>query len=117
VRLVGGCADVIPYIASADIGVLTSRSEGSSNALLEYMALGLPPVVSDIPPNRELLEGLFFTPGDAQDLAEKVLRLLENRSLATQLSERHRQFVSQFDTEHFLRRAEGFYNQLTPLCA
>jgi glycosyltransferase involved in cell wall biosynthesis/peptidoglycan/xylan/chitin deacetylase (PgdA/CDA1 family) len=115
VRLVGGCADVIPYIASADIGVLTSRSEGSSNAVLEYMAVGLPPVVSDIPPNRELLEGVFFTPGDAQDLAEKLVSLLQNRSLAKKLAERHRQFILQFDTEHFLRRAEGFYSRLTSL--
>lgn len=114
VKLVGGKSDVTPYLAAADIGVLTSLSEGSSNSLLEYMAIGLPPVVSKIPANLELVEGLFFTPGDARDLADKLISLSEDAAFAKQLSKRHKQMISQFAPDAFLRRAEGFYARLLP---
>ncbi len=38
----GGSREVERFNASADIGLLPSRSEGLSNTLLEYMAAGLP---------------------------------------------------------------------------
>lgn len=38
----GGSREVEHFNASADIGLLPSRSEGLSNTLLEYMAAGLP---------------------------------------------------------------------------
>ncbi len=37
IRFVGRQADIKPYLAAADFGVLTSNSEGSSNSVLEYM--------------------------------------------------------------------------------
>jgi glycosyltransferase involved in cell wall biosynthesis/peptidoglycan/xylan/chitin deacetylase (PgdA/CDA1 family) len=112
VMLVGGQVDVVPYLASADIGVLTSLSEGSSNSLIEYMAMGIPPVVSDIPPNRELVEGMFFIPGDALDLASKLIDLWNDPVQARRLSARHRKAVSNCSLDAFTRRAEGFYNRL-----
>lgn len=112
VTLVGGQVDVVPYLASADIGVLTSLNEGSSNSLIEYMAMGIPTVVSDIPPNRELVEGVFFNPGDALDLARKLIELWKDPVLARSLSARHRNAVSGCSLDACTRRAEGFYNRL-----
>jgi glycosyltransferase involved in cell wall biosynthesis len=43
------------FLLAADIGVLSTRSEGVSNAILEYMAYGLPVIASDILANREAL--------------------------------------------------------------
>jgi L-malate glycosyltransferase len=40
----GGSREVERFNASADVGLLPSRSEGLSNTLLEYMAAGLPVV-------------------------------------------------------------------------
>jgi len=112
VTLVGSQADVVPYLASADIGVLTSLSEGSSNSLIEYMAMGIPTVVSDIPANRELVEGVFFNPGDALDLARKLIDLWKDPVLARKLSARHRDVASSCGLDAYTRRAEGFYNRL-----
>jgi len=112
VTLVGGQVDVVPYLASADIAVLTSLSEGSSNSLIEYMAMGIPTVVSDIPANRELVEGVFFNPGDAPDLASKLIELWKDPVLARRLSARHRDAASSCSLDAFTRRAEGFYNRL-----
>jgi len=114
VRFVGMQSNVIPYLASADFGVLTSRSEGSSNSLLEYMAAGLPTVVSDIPSNRELVEGIFFTPGDASELAKALLNLWLDEAAAQRLAERNRRAAEKYSVDEFIRRAEGYYNRLIP---
>lgn len=112
VQLVGGQVDVVPYLASADIAVLTSLSEGSSNSLIEYMAMGIPPVVSDISANRELVEGMFFTPGDALNLAAKLIELWNDPELGRRLADRHRKSLSHCNLDAFIRRAESFYNRL-----
>jgi glycosyltransferase involved in cell wall biosynthesis len=112
VKFLGRRPDVRPFLAAADVGVLTSHSEGSSNSVLEYMAMGLPSVVSDIPANREVVEGLFFTPGDASDLAGKLRLLLQDASLCFQLRSQYRQTIGQFSVERFTLRAQSFYNKL-----
>jgi glycosyltransferase involved in cell wall biosynthesis/peptidoglycan/xylan/chitin deacetylase (PgdA/CDA1 family) len=109
VRFLGRQVDVRPYLAAADFGVLTSRSEGSSNSVLEYMAMGLPSALSDIPANRELVSGLFFAPGDVAGLAEALLRLARDPALCSTLRSEYAQTVSQFSLEKFARRAQAFY--------
>lgn len=63
-------------IAGADIYVSTSWSDGSSVSLLEAMAAGLTPVVSDIPGNREWIthgeNGLLADPHDVESVARAL---------------------------------------------
>jgi glycosyltransferase involved in cell wall biosynthesis len=112
VKFVGRQPDVRPFLAAADFGVLTSHSEGSSNSVLEYMAMGLPSVVSDIAPNREVVEGLFFKPGNVTDLVEKLKLLFRDASLCSQLRSQYRQAIEQFSVERFALRVESFYDRL-----
>ena len=49
-------SDIPDILASCDIGVLPSRAEGLSNAVLEYMAAGLPTIVSRVGGNPELVQ-------------------------------------------------------------
>jgi L-malate glycosyltransferase len=112
VHFVGRQADVRPCLAAADFGVLTSRSEGSSNAVLEYMAMGLPSVVSDLPSNRELVKGLFFAPGDAADLARNLIMLGQNAELCTELRAEYVGTASQFSREKFILRVHTYYSRL-----
>lgn len=60
----------------ADIGLLSSRSEGMPNSVMEYMYAALPVIGSDIPGIRELLgengDSWLFPVGDAATLAQLV---------------------------------------------
>jgi len=112
VRLTGTQSDVYPYLAAADIGVLTSVSEGSSNSLLEYMAMGLPAVVSDIPANRDLVEQVFFTTGNSKNLAANLIELWGDAALRFDMSRRYRELASEYDLKACKQRAESFYHRL-----
>lgn len=58
VRWLGSRSDVPALLAASDIGVLPSHEEGSSNAVLEYMAARLPVVATDVGGNPEaVVEG------------------------------------------------------------
>lgn len=70
-------AELDEFITNAMLFVLPSDLEGLSLALLDAMGAGVCTLSSDIPENRELVEGVGFTfkSGDASDL-ERMLRLL-----------------------------------------
>jgi glycosyltransferase involved in cell wall biosynthesis len=83
------------YYQAADLYVSASHSDGSSVSLMEALASGLPALVSDIPGNREWIEegeqGWLFPDGDAQALAEGILRTVEMRENLTEIGKRARQ--------------------------
>jgi len=102
----GPVKNVTRLLRMADIGILSTFSEGLSNSLLEYMAYGLPVVATDIAPNREALgsdnDPWLFTPGDAPALAALLLRLCGDSGLRTQLGGRNRQqAIAQFSLPVF----------------
>ena len=80
VRFVGRVPhDRLPaLLGEAAAYVSTSRSDSTSISLLEAMASGATPVVSDIPGNREWLSesGRFFPVGDAPALARALIEVL-----------------------------------------
>lgn len=111
-RFLGEQPEVAPYVRAADAGVLSSLSEGSSNALLEYMAAGLPVVVSDVGGNRELVDGLFFKPGNAEEFAEKMKYLIDNPQEAEAFGRRNRQRASAQSEDIVARTARQSYVKL-----
>lgn len=112
VKLLGPQLDVRAWLAVADLGVLTSRSEGSSNSVLEYMAMGLPSVLSAIPANRELVDGVFYEVGNPDDLADKIISLWNSPVQREQLSSQYRALAMQYGGTVFRERAQAFYVRL-----
>jgi glycosyltransferase involved in cell wall biosynthesis len=53
----GSQPEIIPLLKQADLGVLSSRSEGLPLALIEYGMAGLPVVCTDVGQCAEVLEG------------------------------------------------------------
>jgi L-malate glycosyltransferase len=68
--------DVERVLAGADIGVLPSRIEGLSNALLELMACGLPTIASRVSGSEDFViagrNGWLFPASDADALARTL---------------------------------------------
>ena len=85
VRFVGAVRDTAPWLRAADAGVLPSRSEGLSIALLEAMSCGLPMVATAVGGTAgaidDGIEGLLVPPEDPGKLAAALLRALETPSL------------------------------------
>lgn len=56
VEFLGRVPDVARYLQAADGLISASKAEGLPNAVLEAMSCGLPVVLTDIPPHRELVK-------------------------------------------------------------
>jgi glycosyltransferase involved in cell wall biosynthesis len=99
VTFLGGYTqDQLPSILSeAEIYVSAKFFDGTSISLLEAMAAGAFPVVSDIPGNREWLTGhgdsLLFDPYDTQELSQCLEVAILNRSLREKAVEVNRSRV------------------------
>ncbi len=84
VKILAPAVPPIKYLWLADAFVSPSMREGMPNALLEAIAVGLPCIVSDIAPHRELAtrnpraQIKLFRSGDEGDLARALSEYLEN---------------------------------------
>ncbi len=108
---------IVASLQSAAAYVSTSRSDSTSVSLLEAMACGAPPVVTDIPANGEWIEdgvnGLLFPPGDRHELARAVIRMIEDRDLARSARERNVRLVQERGLwETNMERVEGAFLRL-----
>jgi glycosyltransferase involved in cell wall biosynthesis len=70
--------EVFARCTQADVFVSVSRGEGLPVAVMEAMAAGLPVILSDIPPHRELVGDATFVPlvapGDVAGFAREIRR-------------------------------------------
>ena len=100
VHMLGSLPDVIPIVKHFRVGLLCSESEGFSNALLEYMACGVPPVCTRVGGNEELIEdgktGYLVPNGDVQALASRMSALLADRNLRDRIGGNARAAVDRF---------------------
>ena len=109
---------VAPFIGAFDVAMLSSCDyEGCSNYLLEAMGLGRPVVATDIGGNRELVRhgetGLLVPPLDPGALAAAVLALLNDRALASRLTDAARErFRAGFSVPTMVRQYEQLYEEL-----
>ena len=94
----GLCNDVIfhgvvndtkQFLKKMDIGVLSTYSEGFSNAIMEYMDVGLPVVASAIGPNLEALtdvnQEFLFEVENVDELADKLELFILNENLRREI--------------------------------
>jgi len=76
---------VAEYLRSSQIYLSMSFSDGASTSLLEAMACGTFPIVSDISVNREWIvdgdNGFLVSALDPQKLAQKIIEAFNNSSL------------------------------------
>lgn len=97
VTFTGGVEDPMSYVSQFSVAVLCSESEGLSNSLIEYMQAGRPIVCTDTGGNPELIQdgfnGFLVPVGNANALADRLIDLLSNGSLAQRLGDAARESV------------------------
>lgn len=113
-----GVRNDIPQILSQwDIGTLSSDSEGLSNAIIEYMASGLPVVATKVGGNCELIEsgvnGFLVPPGQPGPFAESIISLLRNEELRVEMGKTNREKAQKmFLWDNVIQKTEAYYQAL-----
>ena len=113
----GRRSDVPAILACCDIAVLPSLAEGLPNAVLEYLAAGLPVVASALGGNLEIIQagvtGLLVPPRDPQALAAALIVLLNDKDIAVRIAGTGREYVEQnFSFERLVADMDQLYSRL-----
>ena len=109
--------DVPRILACCDIGVLPSKAEGLPNAVLEYLAAGLPTVASRVGGNAEIVQqgvtGLLVPAQDSVALAESLLQLLRDPARAEEMGRTGQAYVrSNFSFQRMIEKTDELYTEL-----
>jgi len=98
-----------------------SSIEAQSIVALEAMAAGLPVVAADGGALPELVEdgenGFLFPPGSADDMAERIVRILRQDGLRTRMRKRSLELVSIHQIENSFDRVKCIYEEVRKRCA
>ena len=113
----GRRTDVPEILASCDIAVLPSLAEGLPNAVLEYLAAGLPVVASALGGNLEIIQndvtGLLVPAQSGQALAAALCRLLADPVLTARLARAGKSYVAEnFSFRCLVENIENLYTGL-----
>jgi glycosyltransferase involved in cell wall biosynthesis len=95
--------DWLQYAQDFDVFINTTNVDNTPVSVIEAMALGLPVVSTNVGGLPYLLdhekEALLVSPGNVNEFTQAIIRLLEDPSLAQQLSLQGRKKVEHFDWE------------------
>jgi len=113
----GRCEHVAELLSISDVCVLSSKAEGFSNSILEYMAAARPVAATDVGGASEAIveneTGYLVEAGDDEALAARIINLLRDPQRARQMGERGRSIIEQnFSCAAQLARTEQLYDQL-----
>lgn len=118
VTLTGEQTDVVPWIDSFDVALLTPHwGEGLPNALLEYLAAGRPVVATRVGGISELIrhgrEGLLVEPGDSEAVAENVASLLQDDERREEMAQAARKRAEVFGLGTMIETTSRLYLEMT----
>lgn len=117
VLLTGAQRDVEHIIAASDIGLLCTYSEGISNAIIEYMALGKPVISTDLLGGSKeiVIEGEtgYCTDRNIEKIIALITILLDNSELRVSMGEKGRERInSHFSISRMGKDFESVYNEV-----
>lgn len=116
VHLLGPRHDVQDVLATLDLFVLASETEGMSNAILEAQACGLPVVATRVGGNPDLVRsdcGVLVPTGEPAQLADALLRLLRDPATRDSMGASARAYVVEHHSLARMARAyDAMYREL-----
>jgi glycosyltransferase involved in cell wall biosynthesis len=118
VHYLGQRSDIPDVLNSLDLFVLSSRWEGSPISVMEAMMKGVPTVLSDIGPLKEVSGdgkySVLFEAGNAEELAARLAELLaDHDSRATLVATAKQWAMNEFSIENHIANLSRLYNSLT----
>lgn len=114
VKFLGFRSDIADLLSISDIFVLPSLAESLPLSVLEAMAMGIPPIVTDVGGNREIIEdqktGFIVPPANPVAFAEKIVLLLKDKSKAKIIGIRACESIKiNFSLEGMIAQYESLY--------
>ena len=104
IHFAGVTEHVHKELGSSEIFVLSSLYEGFPNALLEAMSCGVAVVSTDCPSGpgeivSDGANGLLVPVGDARELADAIMRLIDDPELRLRLGQAATEVITRFDQD------------------
>jgi glycosyltransferase involved in cell wall biosynthesis len=105
--------EIPAFMASADMFVLPSLSEGFPGVALEAMAMGLPVVATKVGGLPEIIKdgenGFLVEPRNPAEIAEKCALLLTDDELRARISRNNREKAKNYSWERVVEKLEEVY--------
>lgn len=117
VSFTGYVKDVPEIFSFTDVSVLSSHSEGIPQSLLQAMAAGVPVVATNVGGVPEVITheqtGLIVPPADHEALADGIIRILRNPTIAASFGAKAKDFImGRHSSGAMLDRIENLYMEL-----
>lgn len=117
VFFLGRCEEISRLLNASDVCVLSSKAEGFSNSIIEYMAAGRAVVATNAGGAAEAIvdgeTGYLVDSGDYIAMAKRLVSLLQNPTTAKAMGQRGKQRVEQnFSSKALLHNTETLYQRL-----
>ena len=112
----GFVEEVHDAMAGLDVLWHPARSEGLGTAVIDAMALGVPPIAFAVGGLPEVIEdgksGLLIPAGDVAGFVRAAAALLSDDGLRAMLADGARQRAREFDSKRMIERTAEVYNRL-----
>ncbi|MBU2938627.1 glycosyltransferase [Lacinutrix sp. C3R15] len=115
VDVLGSRNDVYDLLLSSDAFILPTFREGFARVLLEAAAVGLPMVATNVTGVREFArhekEALLVEVKNSEALADAMIRLATDKSLANELAQNALKHVEKFSLENISKQYINIFNK------
>jgi glycosyltransferase involved in cell wall biosynthesis len=112
----GTVEDLRPWYRAAWVLILASESESFGRVLVEAMGSGTPVIATRVGGIPEIVrngqEGLLFSPGSSEQLANAIKKLLEEESLRMRLAQAAFRRADSFGLELHIRNMLKVFNEV-----
>ena len=117
VEFLGPRMDIPELLKASDLLVQTSWSEALPTVLIEAGAASLPVVATNVGGTREIVQdgvsGYIVEPGDFNHLANRVVEILQNHTLAETMGRKaHAQVVKTFTLKNQAQEMKTIYEKI-----
>lgn len=107
-------SDIYAIMNNVDLNVLSTNHEGLSGVALESLASGKPFIGSDVEGVQEVVPSAdyLFTPKNPEELAAKILNIINNQQIAQNMVDQALEHVKAYDTSIMVSGYLTIYYQL-----